>query len=100
GRTRDATIPLESNTISRRHAEMVKDPFGRWWIRDLGSRNGTHVNGNRNTESIIKPGDLIQLGDYSLTLASPEETSTGSVASPSAEVANVKVPVVDAPAGK
>src|SRR5690349_12388476 len=67
---RDAQISLDSATISRRHAELVKDPFGRWWIRDLGSRNGTHVNGTRVVETTVKPGDLIQIGDFSLTLLS------------------------------
>jgi pSer/pThr/pTyr-binding forkhead associated (FHA) protein len=98
---KDAAITLDSNAISRRHAEMVKDPFGRWWIRDLGSRNGTYVNGVRVTEAVVKPGDLIQLGDYALTLTPPPEGSgQGSGAPVPPEVANVKVPVVEGEAGR
>jgi phosphoserine phosphatase RsbU/P len=102
GRTRDAQIPLESNTISRRHAEMVRDPFGRWWIRDLGSRNGTHVNGVRVNESVVKPGDLIQVGEFSLTLFATEDTraSTPAPLAPNSSTTTLNMPVVDAPAGK
>ena len=45
---RDATceIHLDDPMISRRHAEILHAD-GRWWIHDLGSRNGTLVNGKR-----------------------------------------------------
>ena len=74
GRAKDAQIFLDSRTISRRHAEFNCDPFGRWWIRDLGSHNGTLVNGNKVTEYLLKPGDLVQVGEFSITLASLEES--------------------------
>jgi hypothetical protein len=96
---KDAHITLESVTISRRHAELVKDPFGRWWIRDLGSRNGTHVNGVRVSEVIVKPGDLIQLGDYALSLTPPQDATVDAAVLPP-EVANARVPVVDGDAGR
>ena len=73
GRAKDAQIYLESRTISRRHAEFSCDPFGRWWIRDLGSHNGTLVNGNKITESIFKPGDVVQVGEFSLSLSQVDE---------------------------
>jgi phosphoserine phosphatase RsbU/P len=99
GRTRDAQIPLDSNTISRRHAEMMRDPFGRWWIRDLGSRNGTHVNGVRVAEAVVKPGDLIQLGEYSLSLSAVEDTRV-STPVPTGTTLSESVPLVDGPIGK
>jgi sigma-B regulation protein RsbU (phosphoserine phosphatase) len=73
GRAHDAHICLASPTVSRRHAQLAPDPFGRWWIRDLNSHNGTLVNGNRITELLLKPGDLIQLGEFSLTLSALSE---------------------------
>lgn len=73
GRARDAQIFLDSRTISRRHAQFSCDPFGRWWIRDLGSHNGTLVNGNRVTEHMLKPGDHVQIGEFSLSLATLQE---------------------------
>lgn len=98
GRIRDAALPLESNTISRRHAEIVRDPFGRWWIRDLGSRNGTHVNGARITESVIKPGDLLQLGEFALTLLPAEDSRAEPPPPPTTIDANLSV--VDGQVGR
>ena len=45
GRNPQAQIILDHTTVSRSHAELVHDPFGRWWIHDLRSTNGTYVNG-------------------------------------------------------
>jgi hypothetical protein len=46
GREASCEIHLDDPMISRRHAEILYTE-GRWWIRDLGSRNGTLVNGKR-----------------------------------------------------
>jgi pSer/pThr/pTyr-binding forkhead associated (FHA) protein len=74
GRAREAQIFLDSRTISRRHAELSCDPFGRWWIRDLGSHNGTSVNGNRITEHLLKLGDQIQMGEFAISLVTVEDS--------------------------
>jgi serine phosphatase RsbU (regulator of sigma subunit)/pSer/pThr/pTyr-binding forkhead associated (FHA) protein len=68
GRVHDANIQLDHYTVSRRHAEMFCDPFGRWWIRDLGSTNGTQVGGLplSDQERRLSPGDRIGIGDYVL----------------------------------
>lgn len=61
GRSSEA-LPLTDQTISRRHAEMTPDG-GRWILRDLGSSNGTFVNGVRVTEArTLHPGDQIRAG--------------------------------------
>ena len=44
GRGSDTDIRLDHKTVSRRHSELRRDPFGRWTVCDLGSRNGTSVN--------------------------------------------------------
>jgi serine phosphatase RsbU (regulator of sigma subunit) len=84
GRAEDADVPLNSGKVSRHHAELFKDPFDRWWVRDLGSRNGTRVNGARVSESILQPGDVMEIGEFALSLspAMPaiDQTSvTGSI---------------------
>src|SRR3954452_7472427 len=83
GRAEDVDVPLDSSKVSRQHAELVKDPFDRWWVRDLGSRNGTRVNGARVSESIVQPGDVLEVGDFVLALcpATPriEQTVSGSL---------------------
>jgi hypothetical protein len=47
--------------ISRHHAEIVLEDEG-WMLRDIGSTNGTHVNGSRVTEHLLKVGDTIEIG--------------------------------------
>jgi pSer/pThr/pTyr-binding forkhead associated (FHA) protein len=56
----DCVVPEEC--VSRRHAQVWNEE-GRWWLRDLGSRNGTRVNGVRVTERTeVRPGDRVNLG--------------------------------------
>ncbi len=58
---------LADDTVSRRHAELrVED--GRWLLRDLGSSNGTWVNGRRVIEAEVRPGDLLHLGGAEVRL--------------------------------
>ena len=67
GRLPGLQLWLDHHTVSRRHAEMFTDPFGRWWIRDLGSTNGTIVNDEAVLERALKPGDSVAIGDFVLT---------------------------------
>jgi phosphoserine phosphatase RsbU/P len=63
GRSSECSIPVKDRYLSRRHAEVY--PSGEQWIlKDLGSANGTFVNGSRVVD--IRPlisGDRIRLGD-------------------------------------
>src|SRR5947208_1427027 len=55
-------LPLTDQTVSRRHAELVPGDDG-WVLRDLGSSNGTYINGLRVTNRyILKLGDQIRVG--------------------------------------
>jgi serine phosphatase RsbU (regulator of sigma subunit) len=67
GRIPGVQLLLDHHTVSRRHAEMFCDPFGRWWIRDLASTNGTLVNEEPINEKVLTPGDKIAIGDFVLT---------------------------------
>jgi FHA domain/DUF1707 SHOCT-like domain len=61
GRSPDCACQLDEPSVSRRHAELRRDG-DRWLLRDLGSRNGTRVNGIRVTdEAEVRPGDNISL---------------------------------------
>lgn len=71
GRAPGVQLTLDHYTVSRRHAELFCDPFGRWWIRDLGSTNGTLVNDERVNEKVLKPGDRVGIGDYALEFQLP-----------------------------
>ena len=75
GRADDNTVVLEDVVASRYHARIE-------WIEslphliDLGSANGTTVNGETITPNLpypIKSGDIIQITDYQLTLHEPEK---------------------------
>jgi signal transduction histidine kinase len=55
-------LPLSDNTVSRRHAELTPADEG-WILRDLGSSNGTYINGLRVTNRYqLKLGDQIRVG--------------------------------------
>jgi FHA domain len=62
GRSRDCDVVLGSQGVSRRHARLLfRD--GHWVIRDLGSTNGTLVNGVRVGRCRLHPGDRVIFGD-------------------------------------
>jgi len=60
GRKRDNHIVIDDPRISRAHAQ-IRLRFGRYVLYDLGSKAGTLVNGQRITETILQPGDVISL---------------------------------------
>jgi len=72
GRNADAHICLDHETVSRNHAELICGPFGQWWVHDLGSTNGTYVNGSTVKDRMLNPGDEIRVGRYILYLRMPD----------------------------
>jgi pSer/pThr/pTyr-binding forkhead associated (FHA) protein len=61
GRGEHADLQLLDMRVSRRHAEVNR--FGRdYRVQDLGSRNGTQVNGRKVDNERLADGDLISLG--------------------------------------
>lgn len=62
----DIRIPLES--VSRRHCQLTCGE-DRWVVRDLGSRNGTQINGRKvQEEEPVSAGDFIQIGGVTFAL--------------------------------
>jgi len=61
GRSFDNAIVVKDCTASKRHARIALDD-GRYTLRDLGSRNGTYVNGDRVSEQVLREGDEIRVG--------------------------------------
>ena len=70
GRDPGNGLRLSHETVSRMHAELTAD--GGWWVlRDLGSTNGTTVNGRRViSAAVVKEGDQISFGRMSFRLSS------------------------------
>jgi hypothetical protein len=69
GRSRSVGCVLSDPTVSRAHA-VVSYRDGTWSLRDLGSTNGTYVNGRRITgETEVRPGDDVAFGAERYLLA-------------------------------
>ena len=79
GRQPNSTVPLYDPRSSGRHAYLLWDD-GAWKLRDLGSSNGTFVNGIRIETTMLQDGDEVQFGTTILTF-STKALDTGVAAS-------------------
>ncbi len=68
GRDRKNDIVIDDINASRAHAELRFEQQGVWAVHDLGSTNGTLVNGNEVRSQILKDGDQITIGMTNLVL--------------------------------
>lgn len=71
GRDESADLCLPVSAVSRRHAELSLER-GQWIVRDLGSTNGTLVDGQRITEFVLEPDAELRIGDAILKLVESE----------------------------
>lgn len=78
-----ADVTIEDPLISRRHA-LIRSAGGRIQIEDLGSSNGTWVNGERiTTPKWLEPGDLIKVGETTFEVeADPADKGRTVLAGP------------------
>ena len=73
GRSRQATVRLDDDLVSKQHARVTVKPDG-VWLEDLGATNGTFVDGRAlDPHEIVKiqPGQTVQLGDTVFQYAPP-----------------------------
>ncbi|HEV7628296.1 MAG TPA: DUF1707 and FHA domain-containing protein [Streptomyces sp.] len=69
GRAPGSMVRLNHFTVSRTHAQLRSSEDG-WKLRDLGSSNGTWVNGSRVTGSVrVRPGDVVRFGQIGFRLS-------------------------------
>lgn len=80
GRLPDNTISIDDASISSHHAELQLETEG-YRLRDLGSTNGTFVNGEQITEAVLRHGDQVRFGKVDGVLTN-EEQATGDVQTP------------------
>jgi hypothetical protein len=67
GRSRQCDVMLDDPNVSRTHAE-IRARGGSWVLTDLGSTNGSRLNGRRvDGSEVLKPGDEIELGTSRIT---------------------------------
>src|ERR1700687_2760028 len=62
GRSTEVEFQIEDDGISRKHAKVLADGIGGFRLMDLGSTNGTFLNGSRVEMAPLKDGDKIQIG--------------------------------------
>ncbi|WP_285653577.1 ATP-binding cassette domain-containing protein [Actinomycetospora sp. NBRC 106375] len=62
GRAEDNDVVVADLLVSRHHAELVGDGAGGWELVDLGSPNGTYVDGQRVRRAVLRPGMLVAIG--------------------------------------
>jgi ABC-type multidrug transport system ATPase subunit len=72
GRVPDNDLVLVDLNVSRHHAELRKSPTGSYEIVDLGSHNGTFVNGQRVTSQVLSEQDLVSIGSSTFRLSGGE----------------------------
>ncbi len=80
GRHPDSEIFLDDVTVSRKHAEFIRDGAV-FRVRDVGSLNGTYVNRERVDDLVLSAGDEVQIGKYRMTF---HPRSGGGAADPGA----------------
>jgi pSer/pThr/pTyr-binding forkhead associated (FHA) protein len=78
GRTRDCDLCLSDLSVSRLHAELVRNGDG-WLLSDLGSHNGTRLNGWLVRETVpVRGGDRVEFGSVTFILRDDPQAPAAS----------------------
>ncbi len=83
GRDINADIPIEDSTASRRHCRLAWDSDGMWTVEDMGSANGTRINGDKLRDvHQLQDGDVLRIGNcqyvYSVLPANADTANPGN----------------------
>ena len=89
GRNPGSTVYSKETTVSRNHGRIGWDPEG-YYIKDLGSSNGTFINGARTRRTVIREGDIVRCGEVLEIHAIP-----GDIVQPEAAPPPADLPVVE-----
>ena len=77
GRVEDNTFAITDPSVSSHHCEVLlrgSDVV----VRDLNSTNGTFINGEKTAESVLKPGQILRLGQIELRLETEATTAAAA----------------------
>jgi pSer/pThr/pTyr-binding forkhead associated (FHA) protein len=72
GRSKDCDLCIDMDELSRKHASFMRSWNG-VVVRDLESKNGIQINGNRVTVQRLSDGDVVEIGPLEIRLMDPEE---------------------------
>jgi pSer/pThr/pTyr-binding forkhead associated (FHA) protein len=87
GRVDDNTFPIVEPSVSSHHCEILLKGT-EVFVRDLNSTNGTFINGEKIAESVLKPGQILRLGQIEMRL------ETGASPAPAASMKTTDKTVV------
>src|SRR5687768_18373353 len=82
GRHPNNTVQVLDRIVSKEHCHVDLIEGGRFILRDLGSLNGTYVNGERVSERVLNPGDEITLGSTRIIFDQDKAAPRGSATAP------------------
>ncbi|MGW0902778.1 FHA domain-containing protein [Streptomyces sp. NPDC002853] len=87
GRSADADVPLDDPDVSRLHCAVTLAPDGQVTVTDLGSTNGTTVDGHEITDRPVRltPGSLLRLGESALRFTAGDGTGGALPTAPDGE---------------
>lgn len=96
GRASDCSIPIRDRYLSRKHAELIASGPS-WVLKDLGSANGTYLNGSRvERDTALKPGDRIRLGDTEIVFEARERNTDRIIAvTEPSPCPTISIPIAD-----
>lgn len=77
GRVSDNAFEIPEASVSSHHAEILLRE-GEVLIRDLGSTNGTFINGEKITEAVLKPGQTLRFGTVEMRLDTGDAPPPGA----------------------
>ena len=77
GRREDCDLRIPLGEVSRKHCRLIRDGDA-LKLEDLGSSNGTYLNGQRVQESQLNPGDTLQVGPVVFVLQVDGEPAADS----------------------
>jgi signal transduction histidine kinase len=78
GRGSKCDVVLDHSNVSRVHARISQDPFGRWIIEDMESYNGVIINGQRIKAQAVLPNQEISIHPFILHLLEEPDQQTGT----------------------
>jgi signal transduction histidine kinase len=76
GRGSNCDVILDHESVSRLHARISQDPFGRWIVEDLDSHNGVFFRGQPIKTHVVLPGEIITIEPFTLSVSTESDHAT------------------------